>query len=86
MALHDPYAGTEELAPSRARVPAITYETAAAMKRPRRCYVESWRAGGRLCCDLCTSQAFTRDGRGVACLSSDEPRLFRPRARKGWRG
>ena len=47
------------------------------MTRPRRCNVPWYYLGGALCCDLCTSQSFTR--KHVTCLSSDEPRLFRSR-------
>lgn len=72
----DPLAGSDALLPSRAVPAPLSYETAAAMRRPRRCHVPWHRRGGCLCCDLCTSQAFS--GRQVVCLSSDDPPLFRP--------
>jgi hypothetical protein len=75
--MRDPERGTEHLKPNRKPPAPLTYETAAAMTRPRRCNVPWERMGGHIICELCLSQCESL--KHVTCLSSDEPRLFRPR-------
>ena len=70
-------AADDYLAPERKKPRPLTYEQARAMRRPRRCNVPWHRLGGAMCCDLCTCQSFSL--KHVACMSSDEPPLFRPR-------
>ena len=66
----------DELRPDDTKPRPLTYEQARTLTKPRRCNVPWHRLGGSFCCDHCASQAFSV--RHVECLSSDEPRLFRP--------
>lgn len=57
----------------------LTYEQAAALRRPRRCYVPWYRYGGAMCCELCTNRYIGQSGLTLHCGSSDDPPVFRPR-------
>ena len=69
----------DDLRPQRAKPRPITYDEAARVRKPRRCYVPWERRGGALPCDLCMNQSFGR--RTVECVAGEDPPVFRLRRR-----